>query len=453
MRSSLLWLYGAALLYFLLKQCYYAFAIGGFPDEMEHLSYIVEMVKSPSLFPPFGSMPMYYWASGENGVVVLSVLGGSVNNVMHPPLYYLFMAFTGGIRILPDGSAEVSLARLRLINMLFSGGAVVLSFRLGYTRLKDRPLPVHALFAAAVVTLPMLAYGGTGINNDNLAFFALVLFFAGLLRYQEDRLDLKTYLLIGLGFLLGSLSKLTAALIMILMLLTVLVMSVIRTRSLKLILSKYFLITLPCYLLFLIYVLLVKKTYGVFQPNLYYLVPDYYYTTPFYVAPENRVPMTFWEYLRFFAGGVGYTWSSIYCRYPGVTAAMNNAQFGVVYWIPVFAGLFAAARQCVTRRFDRYTLPVAVSFLGTLAYHFYSNWTGYPVSGYLGAVQARYYLGLIVCFAMICCEQLTSFFERSPRRRRIGTVLAVLLIACWIAGDGVRLVFVYGFPAEPVMIL
>ena len=452
-RNRLLWIYGAALLYFLLKQCYYAFAIGGFPDEMEHLSYIIEMVKSPSLFPKFGSMPLYYCVSEENGVMIQGIFSGTINNVMHPPLYYLFMALTGGIRILPDGTAAMSLARLRAINMLLSGGAVVLSFRLAYTRLKDRPCLVHALYAAAVVTLPMLAYGGTGINNDNLAFLALVVFFAGILRYQEDRLDLKTYLLIGVGFLVGSLSKVTAALIMLLMLFTVLVMSIIRTRSLKLIANRNFLITLPCYLLFLVYELLVKKTYGVFQPNLYYLVPDYYYTTQFYVAPENRVPMSLWQYFRFFAGGVGYTWSSLYGRYEGVTAVMNNGQFGFVYWIPVFAALFAAVRQCVRRQFDRYTLPVVISFLGTLVYHFYSNWTGYPVSGYLGAVQARYYLGLIVCFVLIMCEQLTPFFERTPGRRRLGAVLAVLLIGCWIAGDGLRLVFVYGFPERAVMIL
>ena len=41
-RRILVWIYGAALLYFVLKQLYYAVYVGGFPDQRVHLSYIIE---------------------------------------------------------------------------------------------------------------------------------------------------------------------------------------------------------------------------------------------------------------------------------------------------------------------------------------------------------------------------------------------------------------------------
>ena len=447
-RRVILWIYGAALLYFVLKQCYFAFFTGGFPDQMAHLSYVVEMTKNPTFLPDFRALPTYRAAKALKdmapGLTRLKIIKGSINSLGHPPLYYLLMALLGGVQILPDGSAAVDLIRLRCLNMLLSSATVILAFRLGYTRLKNRSPLVHTLYAMAIATLPMLAYVGASVNNDNLAFLALVIFFTGLLRYQEDKTDLKTYLLIGLGFLIGSFSKLTTALIFLIMLAVVLVMSVIRTRSLKLILNWRFLVTLPCYLLFLAYELYVKKHFGAWQPSLYSMDYDYYVTTVYYVAPENRVPMTFLQYARYFAGGIGYTWSSLYSHDRTITAIMNNGEWGIIYWISVAAAVIAALLQFIRRRFDRVTVPVVCAFLGTLAYHFYSNWTGYPISGYLGALQARYYLALIVPVAYIMCDQIPPLFEK---HKTAGRIIAAVLLCGWLAGDALRLVFLYGFPA------
>ena len=75
----------------------------------------------------------------------------------------------------------------------------------------------------AVAALPELGYVGSGISNDNLAFPAFAVFFTGVIRYDEDKPDFRTYALIGTSFLLGSFSKLTAAMIMLIMLITILV--------------------------------------------------------------------------------------------------------------------------------------------------------------------------------------------------------------------------------------
>ncbi len=443
-RRIFLWIYGLALLYFVLKQVYFAVWIEGFPDQLGHLSYLAWLSDHPTLFPDFRSIPYGYIREERDGLAMLWFNPATVNNMIHPPLYYLIMNLFAGVQKMADGSYGLDIMRLRILNILLSSTTVVLAFRLGYTRLKERPPLVHVLYALAITTLPMLAYVGASLNNDNLAYLALVIFFTGLLRYSEGKEDLKTFLLVGVGFLLGSFAKLTTALLCLVMLGVVLVMSIIRTKSLKLILNKNFLITLPCYLLFLVYEIYIKRTFGSWQPSLLDLNPEYYYTTIFYVPPDQRVPMTFLQYVRVFAQGIGYSWSSLYCHNEEVNRIMKNLAWGIIYWIPVAAAVFAGFRSLIRRDGDKLPLPVALGFLGTLAYHFYSNWKGYPVSGYLGAVQARYYLGMIVPFAFVMCSRVVPLFKK---RKTLGIILAAILIIGWLAGDALRLVFTYGFPS------
>ena len=56
-RRILLWIYGAAFVYFVLKLLYYALFIGGTPDEGSHIGYLIELTKAPALIPDFASMP------------------------------------------------------------------------------------------------------------------------------------------------------------------------------------------------------------------------------------------------------------------------------------------------------------------------------------------------------------------------------------------------------------
>ena len=446
-RRILVWIYGAALLYFVLKQLYYAVYVGGFPDQQVHLSYIVEMCRNPSLLPDFANLPVWYGTSWDGLTLYLYKLDEAVNYLGHPPLYYLIVALTGPVRFLEDGGAALDYLRVSLVSIAMTSCGAVLVFRMGYRYLKSRSPFVHALFAAAAATLPELGYVGGGASNDNLAFLAFAVFFTGIMRYdREDKTDLKTYLLLGTGFLLGSFSKMTMAMIKLVMLIVILVMSVIRTKSLKLITNRRFLITLPCYLLFLAYEIVIYRRYGGFQPSLAAIAPAFYETSVFYVAPENRVPMTFLQYLVRFAGGIGHSWSSIY-NDPGsaFSLAVHNGVFGIVYWVPVAAALAAATVQLIRRKADRYTIPAVLGFLGTMSYHVVSGWSGFLKSGYAGGAQARYYLPLMIAFAFIMCEAVPPLF-RTEKAKKAGAVLAVILILCQIAGDVPRVLLYVGFP-------
>ena len=144
-----------------------------------------------------------------------------------------------------------------------------------------------------------------------------------------------------------------------------------------------------------------------------------------------------------FAGGIGHTWSSAYGDRE-VTDLMHNGAWGLVYWIPVAAAGITAAAGLARRKADRYSLPVFLAFLGTLAWHFGTAWTGFLQNGYAGGAQARYYLFLIVPFALILCEYFPPLF-RSRKARTAGTVIALMLIFFWLAGDAPRLLFMPGF--------
>ena len=441
-RRALLCIYGAALLYYVVKLCWYAVYAGATPDEVAHLSYLAGLTRNPALIPDFASLPLYAELSQAGGRMVLSPAAG-VNYLGHPPLYYLLMTLADAIRFQPDGTVLVEILRLRIINIVLTSAAMVLAFYLGWRRLQNRRPLVHALYAAAIVTLPELGYVGSGISNDNLAFIGFVLFFAGLLRYDEDRLDLKTYLLIGVGFLLGAFSKLTTAMIMLIMLVAVLVMSVIRTRSLKLIANRNFLAILPCFLLFLAYELIIHRRFGGWQPTLSLIAPEFYETTVFYVAPENRVPMTFFQFFSHFALGIAHSWSRAYGHNETLNALMDNGVAGLIFWVPVAAAVAAAILQLVRRKCDRYTLPAVLGFAGTLAWHLWSGWTGFRSTGYAGGAQARYYLFMILPFALILCEAFPPLF-RTRKAKIAGTVIALLLIILWLAGDAPRLLFMPG---------
>ena len=443
-RRILIGIYGAALLYFIVKQVLLALYVSGFPDQRAHFSYIVEMCRNPALIPDFTAIPMYRVESWDGLTANLVRLNGAVNYLGHPALYYLLISLTGPVRFLPDGTVAFDYLKVILCNIALSSAGAAVAFRLGYRKLKGRSPVFHLLFAAAIVTLPELGYVGGSANNDNLAFLAFAIFFTGVMHYDGGKEDLKTYLLIGTGFLLGSFSKLTTALIMLIMLLVILVMSVVRTKSLKLVANRYFLFTLPCYLLFLAYLLVIHSRYGVWQPTLAVVAPEYFVKTNFYVAPENRVSMTLLQYADHFLGGIGYTWSSIYGHDQSINDLMNNRMAGLVYWIPVAVSMIAAAVQLIRKKADRFTVPAVLAFFGTLVYHFYNGWTGYLKNGYIGGNQARYYYALIIPFALIFASFLPE--PKTKKAKAVTVVLAVVLVALWLLGEAPRLLLT-GIPA------
>ena len=114
---------------------------------------------------------------------------------------------------------------------------------------------------------------------------------------------------------------------------------------------------------------------------------------------------------------------------------------------PLVAGALAAALiRFVRRKTGGYNIPALLAFFGTLAYHFWTGWTGFQRSGYTGGAQARYYLFLIIPFALAFCELFAGAQDKGNAKIRICmAVLAILLVVLWLAGDAPRMILTLGF--------
>jgi hypothetical protein len=158
-------------------------------DEQAHYSYIAEMRETPTLVPRYESMRLINLEDGS--------WSAERNYLNHPPLYYLLMS------VLP-----FDVLSLRLANVVISALAVGLLCFIGLRAFAD-PMQ-HVIFASGVALCPKAQLMGGQINNDNLAFLAGAVVLFALTREQSTRIAVQT----GFGFVLGALSKLTAGLIL-----------------------------------------------------------------------------------------------------------------------------------------------------------------------------------------------------------------------------------------------
>ena len=400
-RIIIIWaIYGIALLFSILKMYYYAEEITGFPDESRHISYIIYLDQSPQLVPEFADMQEYKQIDQVGQMVYYEPSAGTTNYLGHAPLYYYLMQPFADVHETDIGIA-VNIQKLRMANIFLTAGTLALVFYFGYSRLLKKSFEIlpHLIFAAATISVPMLAYVGAGISNDNLVFLGMALFWGGLLRYYENQLDIKTYLLVGVGFFIVTLSKLTGAEIIVVTLLVLLITDFIRKKGGQVFKSKYFWSTLVLYLIPVIYYLIVYSKYGSVQPSLQVLDYEYYKTTSFYVPENERLTYSFVEYLKYYWDNFVNTWAIIYGHNGWVVKDNSFAATIGAYGVVVFF-VIQTLKSMKGKTEDRYLfLSVALGICAVAFTQFISAYRTFKSAGYMGGYQARYYLCMIPCLA------------------------------------------------------
>jgi len=168
-------------------------------DELQHLSFVAHMERFPSLVPDYGSM----FTLAPEGAIQFT---DERNYLQHPSFYYAILSWIG------DFSAPLTdvITRLRIANVALSNLAVVILLISASDLLREKE--AFWTFSAAIVLVPWLAPVGGSINNDNLALLGGALVFAGLSSLATKRATFDVALLVGGGFALGALSKLSAGL-------------------------------------------------------------------------------------------------------------------------------------------------------------------------------------------------------------------------------------------------
>lgn len=178
----------------------------------------------------------------------------------------------------------------------------------------------------------------------------------------------------------------------------------IRNRNLKLIINKYFLASLPIYLIAAAYFFIILKNYGSIQPGLEVIAPQ-----ELNIIPEaEREVMDFPAYIKFFFTNFGYTWGGIY---NGRFYLMKTFESFVRFPFYLMAGL-CLIRGVVgliqwIRKKDNYGMiytAAVISLIITITTQFFNGYRGFIERGYTGGYQARYYLCMIPILAFACGE-------------------------------------------------
>ncbi len=382
------------------------------PDESAHIAYVYYLHETGEIIPHFEDMHIFNnvmmkWSTEPNYEYQESL----VNYLCHPPLYYHIMRLAGGFTP-TDSDVVVTIQKmqLRYFSLAISMIGVGLMLYIGYSRLtKQRPW-LHLLYAVTITSIPMLSYELCAVTNDALALVTGTICILGLIRFCEGKRNLGTYMLIAVGISASLLTKLTAAMLCIFMALIVLVVTMIKERSLKGLIAKEFFISIPVYVIAAVYYILVYQRYGTIHPSLELICSkDYFENTIYYVSKAERVSFTFKEYLSYYFERFFLSWSgieSIYRFMKTFTYSLTAIPFELLWVLPVL--LFIPV---VNKKAGSLALPLQAGWIScalTFIYQLKSAYGTYITRGYLGGFASRYYLPFIPVLALALAVILAS---------------------------------------------
>ena len=415
-------------IFFMYKVNYYNDNVGKFPDEGAHISYIAYLEAEDKIIPDFREMELLKINNIDSEKTYGTFNDDTINYLGHPPLYYNILRFTGAITV-NDGSVSINMGLLRTVTHIISYLALFLAFYIGYTRIKR--VMTHILYGSIVVSIPMLAYSSAGISNDSLCFLGINIVVLGVIRVVEEKRNLGTYLLIASGVFISLLTKLTAGLIVLVGGFLFLIYIMIKEKSLRVLFCREFAITLPIYLIVLLYYLYNIKTYGGINPSLGLIAPEYYKTTNFYVPVESRRIFTFTEYVDYFFTRFIKSWTGIHSHISvekdKYIFSKDTIAIALVLILPAIL-IFVPIKQKISKGLKCFYIGGIVA----LAYQFYNAYNGVKnVSGYLGGFQSRYYLCIVMIMALIISlwiDEIFNFIERNVSKVTVRNILNIVVI-------------------------
>lgn len=341
----------------------------------------------------------------------------SVNYLGHPSLYYHIMRMANAISDTSLGSVYyIDIFNNKYINIAIVGVALLLVFYIGYTRIGKNRISPHILYVIINISIPMLAFVASGVNNDNLAYLALVLFFFGVLRFYENKQDIKTFALVNTSVALGFLSKLTVGVIMTLVIIGILVEQYVKLRSLASIFNKKFWLTAPIYIFPLIFYVYILFDYHTMQVTLKTLDYEYFKTSFFYLPENQRRQLTVFEFCKEYFRTLLLTWSTIYSNETLVKPLLS---LQALPFELIFLGYVISAFLIATKKKERdavWLFAFMLSIFVTLCIQFVRSYKNFLADGAITGCQARYYLPCLPVISYTCAK---CYEKYCTNRRKI----------------------------------
>jgi hypothetical protein len=444
-RISICIVYCGLFALFMFKMFFYGDEIINVPDQPAQLSYVVYMEKNPhTLIPKFEDIGMYEIADtveDGNHTKFLLEETGETCYLGHPPFYYKFMQLCHVIEINGD-QVLADMTRIAYINILVTSLTMILILSIGYAKLTElrAGLAIHFMYATICTGLPLYGYLGSGINNDNFCNVGLVVFLLGLISYFDRGYCYTTYWMIALGVLISMFSKLTAGWIVVVTSAVLILFAILKDRNLKIICNKYFVTTIPLYLIVLAYFIRIYTTYGSVQPGYGLLVSaEEYMSSDFYVAEELRTHLTMAQDMVSFLKNMLDTWMATYETHYFV------ARKGVLAFpfLLVLAAFLVSAAVSIYRYIRRKEFNIetisfafAVAIATAILRQYRGHWSSYLANGYTGGYQARYYMPCLPVIAL-CVSRLTVQCGNrlACKWRKAGDAVIVILCCLMIYAD------------------
>jgi hypothetical protein len=417
-REAIIYIYLMFFLFFAVKMSFYNLTVGRFPDEGSHISYLAYLEKNDNIMPVFKNMKQLEVVA--DGSKYNAVINGSfpdsaiTNQLMHPPLYYHILKLVRAIQV--DGeNFSINLFRLRLFSMALSSVALLCIFYLGFSKLDAIPI-LHLVYGVTVTSIPMFAYIGTAVNNDVLSFFGVILYLFGALGFIEGSRKIHTFLLIAVGFFICCMAKLTTAIPVILTTVALVVMTIKKHKSLVDFKHVNFIITLPFYIIVILYFIAVFHQTGSIQPSLKSLNIDDFYNSSFYNKDGAQdVKMAFYKYIPIFIGNFLETWTGV-VSHVSLRKSFNFFNINQIallcIWLFQFLFYFLKSKKIEYR----FILIMCHSVLVTIVIQFYNSYHhAYLFAHNIGGYQSRYYLCFLPALVLPLIWYIQSVYSNIER--------------------------------------
>ncbi len=373
------------------------------PDEIAHTSYVAYLYDTKKIIPNFEDMHMLNNSPIKWSFDCYAYRKDLVNYLCHPPLYYHIMRLAGGISHADNHDFFiVNFSRLRYFSIGIMATGLFAMLYIGYSRIDKKHPIAHLLYSAIVCSVPMLAYEGGAVTNDNLTLLTVALGLLGYFRFIEEKRNFTTYLLIALGISASLLTKMTAAILLVIMGAILLLYTMIKEHSIKKSLNKYFLLSIPIYLITLVYFGIMYSKYGTITPSLELIcTKEYFESTYFFTPARQRVNYSLSEYLRYYFENFFLSFCSCYggeFYYKLSVFSKAALVIEVLFFLPVpvlIMGFFKKKIPAITFVICGY-LSIIITFLMQLK----SAYKSFLGRGYMGGYQARYYIAAVVIFGI-----------------------------------------------------
>lgn len=387
---------------------FYKERVGNTPDERAHISYIAYLEETNEIIPNFSEMKILRDIPNKSNYYRFD---NTTNQLGHPPLYYHIMRLSGAVEV-NDDEVFVDYDKLYLLSSFIALVAIAIILYIGYSRINKEIPSLHLLYTSIFLGIPMFTYNISGINNDTLTLIGVAIFMLGVLRHSENKRNVLTYLLIGFGMIMTLFGKITAGAILVIGSLIYVIWQCIKEKSAKGIFCKGFYISLPIYLIAILYFAKLYITQGTIQPMLKALDPETFYNSGFYVDFANRTFKSIGEYFVYFWESFFDTWTAI---------ASHIALYKKTVWysperiVPILICFMPLILFKINKSY-KYTKLLISLYIGIVVIAFMQFINGFSGffynSGYPGGYQSRYYLCVLIVLAFASIAVLDRLYNK-----------------------------------------